>query len=172
LSYFTSYLTISTTDGTHDYSYYFLYYLSHILSMKSHTTPYRTVLSILFISHTSIHITTIPSPAIHAHTFQLSIPPTNTHLSNMGYPAGYDGDDPPPHLYILLMKVMMKMTVTMPMKLYNGDGVDKKIGVYTKITARRDAPINIMRNMASKFFNWECILPFKIHPQEQNKRPL
>jgi hypothetical protein len=49
---------------------------------------------------------------------------------------------------------------------YNGDGVNKKM------PAKKDAPINVMRNMASKFFNWVCTLHFKIQPQEQKKRPL
>jgi hypothetical protein len=53
---------------------------------------------------------------------------------------------------------------------YNGDGVDgfdKKIGLNRNIPAKRDAPINLLRNMASKFFNWECILPFNITPRTE-----
>jgi hypothetical protein len=48
---------------------------------------------------------------------------------------------------------------------YNGDGVNKKIGVDKKIPAKRDAPINLMRNTASKFFNWEYTLPFNTAPR-------
>jgi hypothetical protein len=46
---------------------------------------------------------------------------------------------------------------------FNGDGADgfdKKIRLKKNIPAKRDAPINILRNMASKFFNWKCTPPF------------
>jgi hypothetical protein len=46
---------------------------------------------------------------------------------------------------------------------YNGDGVDKKS------PAKIDAPINLMRNMASKFFNWECTLPLNTTPRAEGK---
>jgi hypothetical protein len=42
---------------------------------------------------------------------------------------------------------------------YDEDGVNKKM------PAKRAAPINLMRNMASKFFNWECTLPFNTAPR-------
>jgi hypothetical protein len=94
--------------------------------MTFQTAPYRTILYIQYISYTAIHINTIPSPVTHAHswintvpspvihdhTFQLASPPNTLHLSSMSYPADYDGDDPP-HSYMLLMTVMMKMTVMM-----------------------------------------------------------
>jgi hypothetical protein len=35
--------------------------------------------------------------------------------------------------------------------------------------AKRAAPINIMRNMASKFFNWVCTLPFNTAPRAEEK---
>jgi hypothetical protein len=54
---------------------------------------------------------------------------------------------------------------------YGADGVDKKIILNKNITAKRDAPINLLRNMASKFFNWECTLPFITTPGTE-KRPL
>jgi hypothetical protein len=57
---------------------------------------------------------------------------------------------------------------------YNGDGVDgvyKKIRLNKNIPAKRDAPINLLRNMASKLFNWECTLPFNRTPRTE-KRPL
>jgi hypothetical protein len=38
-------------------------------------------------------------------------PPNIPHLSSMSYPAGYDGGDPPPHSYMLIMTVRMKMNV-------------------------------------------------------------
>jgi hypothetical protein len=46
---------------------------------------------------------------------------------------------------------------------YDGDEVNKKI------PAKRDAPINIMSNMASKFFNWECTLPVNAAPRAEEK---
>jgi hypothetical protein len=41
---------------------------------------------------------------------------------------------------------------------YNRDGADKKIRLNKNIPAKRDAPSNLLRNMASKLFNWECIM--------------
>jgi hypothetical protein len=38
--------------------------------------------------------------------------------------------------------------------------------------SKRDAPINIMRNMASKFFNCECTLPFNTPPRAEEKNLL
>jgi hypothetical protein len=49
---------------------------------------------------------------------------------------------------------------------YDGDGVEKKI------PAKRDAPINLMRNMAYKFFNWECTLPFNTAPRSEENLTL
>jgi hypothetical protein len=34
---------------------------------------------------------------------------------------------------------------------------------------KRDAPINLMRNIASKFFNWECTRPFNTTPRAEEK---
>jgi hypothetical protein len=56
--------------------------------------------------------------------------------------------------------------------LYNGDGVDgvdKKIRLNTIIPAKIDAPINLLRNMASKLFNWGCTLPFNTTPRTEIK---
>jgi hypothetical protein len=50
---------------------------------------------------------------------------------------------------------------------YNGDAVDNKIRVNKNISAKRDAPINLLRNMASKFFIWECTLPFNTTPRTE-----
>jgi hypothetical protein len=47
--------------------------------------------------------------------------------------------------------------------VYNGYGVDKKT------PEKIDALINIMRNMASIFFNWECTLPFNAAPSSRRK---
>jgi hypothetical protein len=55
---------------------------------------------------------------------------------------------------------------------YNGDGVDgvdKKIRLNKNIPAKRDSPINLLRNMASKFFNWECTLPFNTTPRTEKE---
>jgi hypothetical protein len=46
-----------------------------------------------------MHINIIPSPVIHVHTFQLASPPNTPHLCSMSYPAGYNGDAPPPFIY-------------------------------------------------------------------------
>jgi hypothetical protein len=136
---------------------------------------YRIILSILFLSYTSIHINTIPSSA-HGHTFQLASPPNTLHLSSMSYPADYDGDDPPPPAFIYANHDSDDEDDCGGVGYndsddeagcggvgYDGDGVD------TKIPAKKDAPINIMRNMASKFFNWECILPFNTAPRAEEK---
>jgi hypothetical protein len=48
---------------------------------------------------------------------------------------------------------------------YDRDRVDKKM----KTPAKINAPINLKRNMASKFFNWECILPFNTSPRAEEK---
>jgi hypothetical protein len=47
------------------------------------------------------------------------------------------------------------------------DGVDKNIRLNKNIPAKRDAPINLLRNMASKFFNWECTFPFNTTPRTE-----
>jgi hypothetical protein len=55
---------------------------------------------------------------------------------------------------------------------YNGDGadgVDKKIRLNKNIPAKKDAPINLLRIMATKFFNWECTLPFDTTPRTEIK---
>jgi hypothetical protein len=44
---------------------------------------------------------------------------------------------------------------------YNGDGVTKKM------PAKIYAPINLMRSMASKFFNWEFTLLFNTAPRAE-----
>jgi hypothetical protein len=46
---------------------------------------------------------------------------------------------------------------------YDGDRVDKKM------PAKRAARINLTRNMASKFFNWKCTLPFNTAPRAEEK---
>jgi hypothetical protein len=46
---------------------------------------------------------------------------------------------------------------------YDGDGVDKKM------PAKRAAPIILMRNMASKFLNWEYTLHFNTTPRAEEK---
>jgi hypothetical protein len=121
--------------------------------MTPHTAPYHIILSILFLSYTAMHINTIPSPVVYAHTFQLASPPNTPHLSSMSYPADYNGDDPPPFIYA---NHDSDDEAGCGRVWYDGDGVDKKM----KIPAKRDDPINLMRNMASKFFHWECTLPF------------
>jgi hypothetical protein len=125
--------------------------------MTPHTAPCRTVLYILFISYTSIHINTIPSQVVHAHTFQLASPHNTPQLSSMSYPAAYDGDAPP----FIYATHDSDDGFGCGGFGYDGDGVDKKM----KIPAKIDAPINLMRNMASKFFNWECTLPFNTPPR-------
>jgi hypothetical protein len=92
-------------------------------------------------------INTVTSPVIHDHTSQLASPPNTPHLSRMSYPDvyGYNGD--------------------------GADGVDMKIRLNKNIPAKIYAPINLLRNMASKLFNWECTLPFNRTPRTE-KRPL
>jgi hypothetical protein len=46
---------------------------------------------------------------------------------------------------------------------YDEDRVDKKM------SAKIDAPINLVRNMASKFFNWECNIHFNTAPRAEEK---
>jgi hypothetical protein len=52
---------------------------------------------------------------------------------------------------------------------YDGVGYDEDEcdRVDKKIPAKRAPPINLTRNMASKFFNWECTLPFYITPRSE-----
>jgi hypothetical protein len=50
---------------------------------------------------------------------------------------------------------------------YNGDGVNNKIRLHKNIPAKKDAPINLLRNMASKIFNWERTLPFNTTPRTE-----
>jgi hypothetical protein len=77
--------------------------------MAPHTTPYRIIISIIYLYYIAIHINSIPSP-VHAQTFQLASPHNTPHVSIMTYPADY-GDDPPPHSFVLIMTVMMKVNV-------------------------------------------------------------
>jgi hypothetical protein len=91
-------------------------------------------------------------------------------LCSIRYPSGYDGDTPPPFKYATHDSDDEDDSddeAGCGGVGYDGDGVDNKIGVDIKIPAKRDAPINIMRNMASKFFNWECTLPFNTAPREE-----
>jgi hypothetical protein len=101
----------------------------------------------------------IHNSPVHAHTFQLSSPPNTSHLSSMSYPADY-GDNPPPPLictnndsddeddYGGVGYNESDNEADCGGVGYDGDGVDKKM------PAKRADPINLMRNMASKFFNW------------------
>jgi hypothetical protein len=131
--------------------------------MAPHTTPYRLIISILFLSYTAIHINTISSPVVHAHTFQLARPLNTLHLSIMSYPADY-GDAPP---FMYANNDIDDEADCAGVGYndsddeadcggvgYNRDRFDKKI------PAKRDAPINLMRNMASTFFNRECTILF------------
>jgi hypothetical protein len=84
----------------------------------------------------------------------------------MSYPADYDGDYPHPFIYANHDSDDEDDSddeAACGGVGYDGDGVDKKM----KIPAKRDVPINLMRNMASKFFNWECILPFNTAPRAE-----
>jgi hypothetical protein len=138
--------------------------------MTPHTAPYCIILSILFLSYRAIHINIIPSPVANAHTFQLTSPPNTPHLSSMSYPADYDGDDPPPHIYDNNDSANEDEDDCGGVGYndsddeadcggvrYNGDGVDKKI------PAKRDAPMDASTGN---------VLSLLIHPQGQRKRPL
>jgi hypothetical protein len=154
--------TYMTTYTTYPKSYQW----HHI---PPHPILHRTVLSILFLFYTAIHINNIPIPVVHAHTFQLASPPNTPNLSSMSYPADYDGDDPPPPFIYATRDSDDEDDSDDEVGCggvgYDGDWVDKKM----TIPAKRDAPINIMRNMASKFFNWGCTITFNTPPRAEEK---
>jgi hypothetical protein len=173
-------LHVPHTTYTTAYTTYPIYHQWH--PIPPHTAPYSTILYILYLSYTAIHINTIPSPVIHAHSwintvpipvihahnFQLASPSNTPNLSSMSYPADYDGDDPPPFIYDTHDSDDEDDSddeAGCGGVRYNGDGVDKKIRLDKNIPAKTYAQINLLKNMASTFLNWKCTLPFNITPR-------
>jgi hypothetical protein len=143
--------------------------------MAPHTRPYRIILSILFISYTVIRINNTPS-SVHAHTFQLSRPSNTPHLSSMSYPADY-GDDPLPSFICANNDSDDEDEYDRVGVGYNNSDAEAACGGVWYGRHRLDknmpekgaAPINLMRNMESKFFNWGYTLPFNTASRAEDK---